>query len=359
MSENAYLAAAAANKQDFPALPDLESAIADFKEWFQRLKRQERLASSKCAQTRVGRRGRVTKNATERVYKLTLQKRICRSSRCMSKASFELGEEPKKENKTATQKQTLNSRKDMVQWQNMGYSKKTERRVAFCCNDSVELGAWVEGIRMSIPKNLGCLRTNQPLFSSNFIFCWKPDTPNSRQTGLGIPFFWQNGPAHFPSHRISHFIFSEHRTWPISINANMPFPFFYNGLRISKQYCNRIHPHTQFFSNPKFVVSCGNTDKFHDVFFFGSFWQTWFWIVVPFQFQQYHLFILTPMMLGDSVPHMCADWVGRTYTFSHFRTNFWWSSTPFIVCSFFTLSTTVSNFQVQMWLELSSFFNCE
>jgi len=100
-----------------------------------------------------------------------------------------LGEEPKKENKTATQKQTLNSRKDMVQWQNMGYSKKKERRVAFCCNDSVELGAWVKGIHMSIPKNLVCLRTNQPLFSSNFIFVGNRTRPIPVKQDLEFHFF--------------------------------------------------------------------------------------------------------------------------------------------------------------------------
>jgi len=126
----------------------------------------------------------------------------------MATASFELGEEPKKENKTATQKQTLNSRKDMVQWQIMGYSKKREHRVASCCNDSGELGAWVEGMHMSIPKNLLCLRTNQPLFSQQFHFCWKPDTPNSHQTGLGIPFFLAT------------------LTFPFSFTPDMPFHIF-------------------------------------------------------------------------------------------------------------------------------------
>ena len=33
-SEKAYLAAAAANKQDLPALPNLEQAVADFEERF-------------------------------------------------------------------------------------------------------------------------------------------------------------------------------------------------------------------------------------------------------------------------------------------------------------------------------------
>ena len=89
MSEKAYLAAAAANEQDLPALPNLEQAVADFEERFHQAG-VGRVASSKCAQTREGRRKRVPECPEIEATKENLPG----SSMRMNKAAlFESGED--------------------------------------------------------------------------------------------------------------------------------------------------------------------------------------------------------------------------------------------------------------------------
>jgi len=93
MSEKAYLAAAAANEQDLPALPNLEQAVADFEERFHQAG-VGRVASSKCAQTRVGRRERVPREIAKCPEIEATKENLPGSSMRMNKAAlFESGED--------------------------------------------------------------------------------------------------------------------------------------------------------------------------------------------------------------------------------------------------------------------------